>query len=239
MSGRLGPVARLSEDLKSALGPKLHHRIRQRLLPIYSRIPRIHWSQSGEDVILGELLPEKRGTYVDAGAAHPRLGNNTYGLYRRGWQGTLIEPNLVSARALRKARPRDRVVVAAVGSTSGTAKFTIFQSDYLSSIDPVVSHERADAGEIIESIREVPVITLAHLNLYADPSQPCLLSIDCEGADLEVLRGNNWSTFTPRVICVEEPVRTLTMPTGIRRLLEGKGYRLQAHTGLSAIYLHS
>jgi len=119
MSGRLGPLANLSEALKSKLGPEQHRRIRQRLLPIYSRIPRIHWSQSGEDVILGELLPEQRGTYVDVGAAHPRLGSNTYILYRRGWQGTLVEPNPDSAKTLRKARPRDRVVEAAAGATPG------------------------------------------------------------------------------------------------------------------------
>ena len=238
MSGRLGPLANLSEALRSKIGPEHHRRIRQRLLPIYSRIPRIHWSQSGEDVILGELLPEKRGTYVDVGAAHPRLGSNTYFLYRRGWRGTLVEPNPDSAQALRKARPRDRVVQAAASSKAGTARFTIFQSDYLSSIDPAVAQERTDAGEVIESILEVPVVTLADLHLYADPHQPCLLSIDCEGADLEVLRGNDWSSFTPRVICVEEPATTLSDPTEIRQLLEGRGYRLQAHTGLSAIYTH-
>lgn len=239
MSGRLGPLAHLSEGLKSKIGPQAHYRIRQRLLPIYSRIPRIHWSQSGEDVILGELLSEKHGTYVDVGAAHPRLGSNTYFLYRRGWHGTLIEPNPDSAQALRKARPRDRVVEAAAGAMAGTAQFTIFKSDYLSSIEPGVAQERAKAGEVIESVLEVPVVTLADLDLYADPSEPCLLSIDCEGADFEVLRGNEWDTFTPRVVCVEEPATTLSKPTEIRELLEGHHYRLQAHTGLSAIYRHA
>lgn len=238
MSGRLGPLASLSDALKSRIGTEQHYRIRKRLLPIYSRIPRIHWSQSGEDIILGELLPERHGTYVDVGAAHPRLGSNTYFLYRRGWQGTLVEPNPNSAQALRMARPRDRLVEAAAGATRGTAKLTIFQSDYLSSIDDAVAQERITAGEVIESVLEVPVVTLADLDLQADPDQPCLLSIDCEGADLDVLRGNNWSAFTPRVICVEESAMTLSHPTAIRHILEGRGYRLQAHTGLSAIYLH-
>lgn len=238
MSGRPGLMTYMSESLKTRLGPDRHLKLRKRLLPIYSRIPRIHWSQSGEDIILGELLPEKRGTYVDVGAAHPRLGSNTYFLYRRGWQGTLIEPNPASAKALRKARRRDRVVEAAAGSASGTAMITIFQSDYLSSIDPAVVQERADGGEPIESVLEVPIVTLSGLNLRSDPGEPCLLSIDCEGADLEVLRGNDWSTFLPRVICVEEPATTLTEPTDIARLLTSLDYRLHAHTGLSAIYVY-
>jgi len=239
MSGRLGPIAHLSEALKSTLGPEQHHRLRKRLLPIYSRIPRIHWSQSGEDVILGELLPEPDGTYVDVGAAHPRLGSNTYFLYRRGWRGTLIEPNPASADHLRKARPRDRVIQAAAGAQEGTASFTIFRSDYLSSIDPEVARERAEAGESVEAVVQVPVVTLAALRLRVRPAQPSLLSIDCEGADLDVLRGNDWAAFAPRVICVEESASTLTSPTGIRTLLEDHGYALTAHTGLSAIYLHT
>ena len=108
--------------------------LRRDLLPIYSRIPRVHWSQSGEDIVLAELLPDRRGLYVDVGAAHPRLGSNTYFLYRRGWDGLLVEPNPRIAADLRKARPRDRVIQAAAGATSGTVEITLFESDYLSSM---------------------------------------------------------------------------------------------------------
>lgn len=239
MSGRIGPVTGLSETLKKTLGPERHHRLRRILLPAYSRIPRIHWSQSGEDIILAGLLPEKHGTYVDVGAAHPRLGSNTYFLYRRGWQGTLVEPNPDSARTLRKARPRDRVVEAAAGSTSGTARLTIFMSDYLSSVDPLVAEGRAGAGEVIQSVIKVPVVTLADLGVKASPDQPSLLSIDCEGTDLEVLRGNDWQTFRPRVICVEESASTLRHPSEVRTLIQGYGYIPAAHTGLSAIYAYA
>ncbi len=237
MSGRIGPLAKISDSLRSQLGPERHRQLRRALLPIYSRIPRIHWSQSGEDIILGELLPEQRGMYVDVGAAHPRLGSNTYTFYRRGWCGVLIEPNPRSAAELRKARPRDRVVQAAAGSESGSVEITLFQSDYLSSIDAGTTTQRAEAGEAIDQILTVPLVTLADLNIFMDPDQPSLLSVDCEGADLAVLEGNDWESLCPRVICVEEPGATLSKPTPIRKFLEGLDYRLAAHTGLSAIYV--
>lgn len=237
MSGRLGPLARLSDSLKSRLGPDRHRQLRRALLPIYSRIPRIHWSQSGEDIILGELLPEPHGMYVDVGAAHPRLGSNTYFLYRRGWSGVLVEPNPRSATELRKARTRDRVIQAAAGASSGSVDITLFESDYLSSIDLATATERAEAGETIEKVLSVPLITLAELDLKAQPSQPSLLSVDCEGADLSVLRGNDWERFRPRVVCVEESGRTLSEPTPIREFLESLDYRITAHTGLSAVYV--
>jgi len=237
MSGRLGSLARLSDSLKDRLGPERHRQLRRALLPIYSRIPRIHWSQSGEDIILGELLPESKGMYVDVGAAHPRLGSNTYSLYRRGWSGVLVEPNPRSAAELRKARPRDRVIQAAAGATSGSVDITLFESDYLSSIDLATTTERAEAGETIEQVISVPLVTLAELDLAAQPNQPSLLSVDCEGADLAVLQGNDWECFRPRIVCVEESGRTLSEPTPIREFLQGLDYRITAHTGLSAFYV--
>jgi FkbM family methyltransferase len=238
VSGRLGPLARLSDSLKGRLGPERHRQLRRALLPIYSRIPRIHWSQSGEDIILGELLPEPHGMYVDVGAAHPRLGSNTYSFYRRGWSGILVEPNPRSAAGLRKARPRDRVIQAAAGATSGSVDITLFESDYLSSIDVATATERAEAGETIEQVIKVPLVTLAELDLTAQPNQPSLLSVDCEGADLAVLQGNDWDRCRPRIVCVEESATTLTEPTPIREFLESLDYRITAHTGLSAIYVY-
>jgi FkbM family methyltransferase len=238
VSGRIGPLAKFSDSLKARLGPERHRQIRKTLLPIYSRIPRIHWSQSGEDIILGELLPEPHGMYVDVGAAHPRLGSNTYSFYRRGWSGVLVEPNPRSAAELRKARPRDRVVQAAAGASSGTVDITLFESDYLSSIDLATATERAGAGEAIEQVISVPLVALAELDLAAQPNQPSLLSVDCEGADLAVLQGNDWECFCPRVVCVEESGKTLSEPTPIREFLERLNYRITAHTGLSAVYVH-
>ena len=119
-----------------------------------------------------------------------------------------MEPNPDSAQA-RPKTPRDRIVEATAGSGSGTARFTVFQSDYLSSIDPAMDQDQADTGEVIESVLVTAVVNLANLHLNADPDQPCQLSIDCEGADLEVLRGNDWSTFTPRISALR-PHRTVS-----------------------------
>jgi FkbM family methyltransferase len=238
VSGRIGPLARLSDSLKRRIGSEHHRQLRRRLLPVYSRIPRIHWSQSGEDVILGELLPEAQGNYVDVGAAHPRLGSNTYSFYRRGWRGVLIEPNPRSAAELRRARPGDQVIQAAAGRETGSVEITIFQSEYLSSLDPVTASERAAGGEPIEQILTVSLVRLADISVTATPQLPSLLSVDCEGADLAVLQGTDWERFRPRVVCVEESSTTLDEPSPIRRLLARQGYRLRAHTGLSAIYVH-
>lgn len=62
MSGQPGSLVHLSKALERKVGSETHRRLRRLLLPVYSRIPRFHWSQCGEDVILGELLPEQRGS---------------------------------------------------------------------------------------------------------------------------------------------------------------------------------
>jgi len=175
--------------------------------------------------------------YVDVGAAHPRLGSNTYSFYRRGWNGLLVEPNPRSAAELRKARPRDRVIQAAAGASSGSVDITLFESDYLSSIDVDTATERAEAGETVAQVLTVRLITLAELDLTTQNNQPSLLSVDCEGADLAVLQGNDWERFRPRVVCVEESGTTIRKPTPIRAFLESLDYQITAHTGLSAIYV--
>src|SRR6266404_5627195 len=76
-------------------------------------------SQFGEDKIVASLLPEK-GTYLDIGAYHPHLYSNTYLLYKKGWSGTVVEPNPDMFVLWRVFRPKDTFVNCAVGSR-GTA----------------------------------------------------------------------------------------------------------------------
>ena len=53
----------------------------------------ISYGQFGEDALIQRTLKKKKGTYVDIGCYHPILYSNTYGLYRRGWKGIVVDPN--------------------------------------------------------------------------------------------------------------------------------------------------
>ena len=76
------------------------------------------YSQCAEDLIVKMFLQIdgslKPGFYVDVGCHHPRRGSNTYGFYKSGWRGVLIDMEADKVRVAKLARRRDMVVQAAV-----------------------------------------------------------------------------------------------------------------------------
>jgi hypothetical protein len=82
------------------------------------------------------------------------------------------------------------------------------------------------------------VLTLEEISIGIDFSMPTLLSVDCEGFDLQVLKSNNWIKFRPTVICVEEwDFNFGTKNSEIGAYLYNLGYSRYAYTGLSSIFV--
>ena len=195
------------------------------------------YSQTGEDALLRRWLPERTGTYVDVGAGLPIKCSNTYFLYRRGWSGLLIEPNPLAAQALRRVRKRDQILCSAMANEASTRQFFQFEPYELSTTDHEVAFERQASGERLLSVKNVECRRLRDVVPRCSPSEPTLLSIDAEGSDLLILKGNNWNKFLPRVICIEDPLSSFRT-SKIVAYLNSNGYELEGHTGISAVFVH-
>ena len=53
---------------------------------------KISYSLNAVDLIIDYIFKDKDiGTYVDVGAQHPISNNNTYLLFKRGWNGINID----------------------------------------------------------------------------------------------------------------------------------------------------
>lgn len=147
------------------------------------------YSQWGEDKIILEYLNQHGGIrdrwiYVDVGANHPTLINDTYLFYKLGSHGVCIEPNMELARLLGAVRPRDLVINAAVGSENGLASF--YQTD-----NPVFSSLSKDTLEDrVALVRIVPMIALDGLIGCVECDGVFLLKTDTEGFDHAVLQGS-------------------------------------------------
>ena len=71
-------------------------------------LPKKSYSMFGEDLIIDKIFKnKKKGTYVDVGCYHPIDGNNTYLLFKRGWNGINIDLNKTSIDLFKKARNKD------------------------------------------------------------------------------------------------------------------------------------
>jgi len=66
---------------------------------------------------------------------------------------------------------------------------------------------------------------------------PCLLNIDVEGLDLQVLQGNDWNSFRPRVICVEDWQSPFSEESKVTIFLKSLNYKLVSRAIYSNIYV--
>ncbi len=211
------------------------------------RIDHLYRSQFGEDRILWRVFGQRtNGYFIEVGAYDGVTLSNTYFLEQMGWCGLLIEPILPLCQKATAARPRSRVVHAAVGSRDcrGTARFTITKNV------PVLSFLHADQDHIDRCLREgaelieteVPLLPLDDIIL--DARRACggrhapgpagspwvarqgwridLISIDVEGMELEVLDGLSLERFKPRILVLEND---RAAGDAIEPYLRQRGYR--------------
>ena len=164
------------------------------------------FSQFGEDLALFNLLnPSHRGTYVDVGANDPFKGSNTAFLYMRGWSGLVIEPNPSFVEAYRKRRPRDTFVTAGVSDTCHALKYFEFKEDVFNTFSPERAEQLRNDGNPPLREQMVPCSPLGDLVAAHLPGRQIdLLSVDCEGLDLQVLESARLDRLRPVAVIVED-----------------------------------
>lgn len=203
---------------------------------------KVSYSLEGEDLILASLLREVgRGIYIDVGANHPTLINNTYRFYQMGWSGLAVDGNDSFAQAWAEQRPNDIFVQGLVSDEIKDAEFFVFPDDTISSMDAGTSKRYAARfDEKNVEVRRIRTITLESLRQsYLPEGEIHLLSVDVEGEDLNVLMGGNLGSMRPGVVVVETKNCSLYQPleSDIVRYMTNIGYRFVAKTPLDAFFV--
>ena len=201
------------------------------------------YSQWGEDLILFEAMkPSKRGFYVDCGAYDPIEDSNTYKLYKRGWSGITIEPNLDARWKFRMMRGRDTHLAVGASTAPSTLNYHRFQIGVLNTM----SDERA-AGLIeagyesrgVERVRCDRLDTL--LEEYAGGRHIDMLSVDCEGDDLGVVGTLDFVKWRPTVVMVEDLAGYYTQGEGeisrVVQFMRDKGYEPVSRPSYTVIFV--
>lgn len=205
------------------------------------------YSQSGEDKILSHLFRsagKERITYLDIGANHPQIHNNTYLFYRNG-RGVCVEPNPKFAEMIRSVRPRDTCLNVGVSfDDDRVADFFVMSSDTLSTF----SKDEAFAlhKEGLYTIEKTLSIPTRNINTIIEENFDApidLVSIDVEGWNEEVIRSFDFARFRPFSFCVE----TLTFSdvgdgqkiTGIFEIFSDNRYLVYADTHINTIFVDS
>ncbi len=200
--------------------------------------PKRSYSQYSEDLIIQSYFPrgKRNGHYVDVGCHHPRRGSNSYGLYKKGWSGILIDLEECKVKANQMARRRDQVVLAAVSDKEEW--LDIYSDKKYSTNTTIKRQDDQNEKSFIGRIKTQTLTKILEENHF--PTHFELLSIDVEGVDFEVLKGLDLKIYQPQIICIEN-WKALSGVDAIlgsetHQYLIKQNYQLIALTGLSTIY---
>jgi FkbM family methyltransferase len=199
----------------------------------------ISYAQNREDVLLQRVFREREhGFYVDVGAFDPSLGSLTKHFYDKGWRGINIEPGQVFER-LRAERPGDINLNVAISDQCGLVTFYEHPPDpgtstLVAVLDPALAHCRA--GRVA---RCVEATTLRQVLERFQPGEIDFLKIDVEGHERQVLLGNDWGRFRPRVLVIEATLPYSNTPCHERweEVILQAGYFYAHFDGLNRYYV--
>ncbi|MDH1623631.1 FkbM family methyltransferase [Pseudomonas chengduensis] len=181
------------------------------------------WSQEGEDIILERIFKNKRdGFYVDVGAHHPYKYSNTYLLHRKGWTGINIDPSPLTIELFDRHRKEDINLNFAISQVNGLLDFFVFQDGAYNTLSKEMANSvQKNTGVKIKNVIKVEARRLEDVLMDELPSgkKIDLMSIDVEGLDLDVLKSNNWTAYSPDVLLVESQWMTLV------EVLDGEIYQ--------------
>jgi FkbM family methyltransferase len=210
------------------------------------RYTRKSFSQFGEDLIIEHALNninEKNISYLDIGANHPCFINNSYYFYKKGFTGTLIEPDPSLYKILKKKRPLDNILNCGVSFAGKiqTSKLYIMSNSVLNTFSLKEAKKIEEKTNFkIEKEIDIELIPINYI-LKEFKILPSFISIDVEGLDYEILESFDFEKYRPALLIIE----TLTYDpeiggVKIKKIIElmiNRNYIVFADTRLNTIFI--
>lgn len=199
-------------------------------------LPRMtSYAGNFEDVLLRRAFHDQAdGFYIDVGAYDPVDGSVTKHFYDLGWRGINVEPDPAPFARLVAGRPEDINLNLALSDREGTLRLFSAEGAAHFSVDPRMI--TGWFGARPEDLRPVdlPAITLAALCDHHVPAGRAIdfLKVDVEAHEYEVLVGNDWSRWRPRVLVVESCEHGRWEP-----ILRDASYHFTLFDGINRVYV--
>ncbi len=195
-------------------------------------------AQDGEDVWLERYFRGKQhGFFVEVGAYDGIVLSNTYFFGQAGWRGILVEPNPAKARLCRANRPESQVVECAAVAPGGPAEVELLDvlggEVYSTLVPSEFNLERLREFGLSSRTVLVPARTLDSILEEAAAPAIDFVSIDVEGAELDVLQGFDIARWRPGLVMIESAT---ARPPEIRRYFVRNGYAYLRSVGFNDVY---
>ena len=158
------------------------------------------YSNWGIDMMADFIFREKnKGIFIDIGCHHPMINNNTYPLYKRGWNGINIDIDYSAIDSFNFLRSKDTNIEIAVSDTIGNSDLFFYHNRAAKN---TLSKEKGLDAKQIRSIKTTTLNKIIQESIYKD-QKINFLTIDVEGFELNVLRGFDFKKYKPELVVVE------------------------------------
>ena len=162
------------------------------------------YAMDGEDIAINDYVEIKNdGFYLDIGAHHPIQRNNTYLLFKKGWQGINIDVNEFSIDLFNFLRPKDINIQTAISDKPGEITF-YYQKEFsqLNTTEKKIAKQSFNNHFKEKNIKCETINNILERSKFKD-RQIDFLNIDIEGAEIKALNSLNFEKYSPKVICIE------------------------------------
>ncbi|MDR3646571.1 MAG: FkbM family methyltransferase [Candidatus Babeliales bacterium] len=206
--------------------------------PYYFYLYRNYTSQVGQDKYLNEHVfkNKKNGVFVDIGAFDGISHSNSYYFEKNlNWSGICIEPLPNKFKELKSCR-NCKCINACISNEEGIVKFfevngaPAMLSGMVRNYDPRhlvrLNNEIARDGGSCNVI-EVPSLNINNILRENNITKVDYLSLDTEGAELEILKSIDFDSFYIHAISVENNYSD----ESFKLFLESKGFKLVTTLG--------
>ena len=165
---------------------------------------KISYSYGSVDLLLEHIFKnQSHGFYIDVGCQHPVMNNNTYLLYKKGWNGINIDLDKKNIDLFNFYRKRDLNLNFAISSQEGERDLFFYHDK--SAINTV---EKSVANYQKAQVKEIKKVKTKTLNSIIENSKfndltIDFVSIDVEGHELDVIKGFDLKKYKPKVVIIE------------------------------------
>ncbi len=205
-----------------------------------------YYSQDGQDLYLSALLFEElqnaNGAYIiDIGCNHPERFSNSYFFENFFDCKTIaIDPIEEYRDKWNRLRPNAEFIATALGKSHGSVILNIpVQSDIYDDMFSSITGKNKKIGNVQCTKRKVSCVTLESILKERNIVDIAIISIDVEGAELDVLEGINFEQLQIKCFIIENNTNNIYGSDDIRWFLKSKGYVFSSRIGfLDDVFIH-
>tara|TARA_Y100000816_G_C26016590_1_gene531683 strand:- start:186 stop:878 length:693 start_codon:yes stop_codon:yes gene_type:complete len=197
----------------------------------YSKYKKDSYAISNVDLVIDRIFSKfKKGIYVDIGCNHPIKYNNTYLLFKRGWNGINIDSDEKSIKEFNKLRKEDYNVNTLISSSKKKINYYFYhERSALNTVDKKLVNSRKKKPKKILKLETSTLENVLENSPYKN-KKINLLSIDIENHEYEALKEFNFNKYKIDMIvteCLNLKLKKLeTQSQSLKFILNSKIYKL-------------